>query len=242
VFSLLGLTDEPAMLDGYGPIPPSMAGRLLADGASSFHRVLTDPRDGAPLEIGRTSYRIPTAMRQWLRLRDGKCPFPGCSNHSLDNDADHLHAWAHGGTTGISNLGQPCPKHHRLKHSTAWTPTGAGTVKPPGWISPTGRRYASEQPDREPPHWPDHAFHNDKPHHDDEVFPMDSDLPDDPYPEPQPELTHWPEENYEDSDLPDNPCPEPDPELGLELDPDRALPQDPFPEWAEFQAVQDCVS
>ena len=40
VFSLLGLTDEPAMLDGYGPIPASMARKLLADGASSFHRVL----------------------------------------------------------------------------------------------------------------------------------------------------------------------------------------------------------
>ncbi|HEY8701536.1 MAG TPA: DUF222 domain-containing protein, partial [Arthrobacter sp.] len=83
VFALLGLTDEPATLDGYGPIPASMARRLLADGAESFHRVLTDPRDGAPLEIGRTSYRIPKTMRQWLRLRDGKCPFPGCTNHSL---------------------------------------------------------------------------------------------------------------------------------------------------------------
>ncbi|HEY8702669.1 MAG TPA: DUF222 domain-containing protein, partial [Arthrobacter sp.] len=83
VFALLGLTDEPATLDGYGPIPASMARRLLADGAESFRRVLTDPRDGAPLEIGRTSYRIPKTMRQWLRLRDGKCPFPGCTNHSL---------------------------------------------------------------------------------------------------------------------------------------------------------------
>ncbi|HAP91335.1 MAG TPA: endonuclease, partial [Arthrobacter bacterium] len=55
VLSLLGLTDEPATLDGYGPIPPSMARQLIADGAESFHRVLTDPRDGAPLEIGRTS-------------------------------------------------------------------------------------------------------------------------------------------------------------------------------------------
>ena len=117
VLSLLGATDEPAILDGYGPIPPSMARRLVADGAGSFYRVLTDPRDGAPLEIGRTSYRLTKAQRQWLRLRDGKCPFPGCSNHSLDNEADHLLAWADGGTTGISNLGQPCPKHHRLKHA-----------------------------------------------------------------------------------------------------------------------------
>ena len=117
--SLLGVSDEPAMLDGYGPIPPSMARRLIADGADPFYRVLTDPRDGAPLEIGRSSYRPTKAQRQWLRLRDGKCPFPGCNNPSLDNEADHLLAWADGGTTGIANLGQPCPKHHRLKHRSA---------------------------------------------------------------------------------------------------------------------------
>ena len=58
VLSLLGATEEPAMLDGHGPIPPSMARRLVAAGADSFHRVLVDPRDGAPLEIGRASYRL----------------------------------------------------------------------------------------------------------------------------------------------------------------------------------------
>ncbi|TLM83342.1 DUF222 domain-containing protein [Pseudarthrobacter sp. NamE2] len=154
VFALLGATEEPAMLDGHGPIPASMARRLVAGGADSFHRVLVDPRDGAPLEIGRTSYRIQEAMRRWLRLRDGKCPFPGCSNHSLDNEADHLLAWHHGGTTGITNLAQPCPKHHRMKHTSAWQPTPATKNAPPGWISPAGRRYTSEHQDWEPPHWP----------------------------------------------------------------------------------------
>lgn len=157
VFSLMGFTDEPAVLDGYGPIPPSMARALVGEGVGSFYRVLVDPRDGAPLEIGRTSYRLTKAMRAWLRMRDGKCPFPGCSNHSLDNDADHLLSWAKGGATGISNLGQPCPKHHRLRHTTAWKPTTAGKNKPPGWISPSGRRYSSEHQDWEPPHWPTHC-------------------------------------------------------------------------------------
>ncbi|HEX7201922.1 MAG TPA: HNH endonuclease signature motif containing protein, partial [Arthrobacter sp.] len=155
VFALMGLTDEPAMLDGFGPIPPSMARDLVANGADSFHRVLVDPRDGAPLEIGRTSYRVTKAMRNWLRLRDGKCPFPGCNNPSLDNEADHLLAWQHGGTTGISNLGQPCPKHHKLRHSSGWTPTPATQNEPPGWTSPTGRHYKSEHQDWEPPHWPE---------------------------------------------------------------------------------------
>jgi hypothetical protein len=155
VFALLGMTDEPATLDGYGPIPASMARRLVADGATSFFRVLTDPRDGAPLEIGRTSYRLTKPMRHWLRLRDARCTFPGCNNHSLDNDADHILAWADGGGTGVANLGQPCPKHHRLKHATAWTPIGATKDNPPGWTSPAGRHYPAEHQDWEPPTWPD---------------------------------------------------------------------------------------
>ncbi|MBD1544625.1 DUF222 domain-containing protein, partial [Arthrobacter sp. IA7] len=155
VFSLLGLSEEPATLDGYGPIPPSMARRLVADGATSFRRVLIDPRDGAPLEIGRTSYRLTKPMRQWLRLRDAKCTFPSCNNHSLDNDAGHILAWSDGGGTGVANLGQPCPKHHRLKHTTAWRPVGATRDAPPGWISPSGRSYPAEYQDWEPPSWPE---------------------------------------------------------------------------------------
>ncbi|WP_248764073.1 HNH endonuclease signature motif containing protein [Pseudarthrobacter sp. SSS035] len=154
VFSLLGLTEEPAEVDGFGPVPASIARRLVADGASSFYRVLVDPRDGASLEIGRTSYRLPESLKRWLRMRDGACTFPGCSNQSLDNENDHLTAWQDGGTTGISNLGQVCPKHHRLKHTSAWTPAQATHNEPPGWISPTGRHYPPEQQDREPTHWP----------------------------------------------------------------------------------------
>ena len=213
VLSLLGATEEPAILDGYGPIPPSMARRLIRDGAGSFHRVLTDPRDGAPLEIGRTSYRVTKAQRQWLRLRDGKCPFPGCSNPSLDNEADHLLAWADGGTTGISNLGQPCPKHHRLKHGSAWTPTRASKDNPPGWTSPSGRHYPSEHQDWEPPHWPEP-----RPEHipTTDTIP-DHHLPTDPGPQPEPTLTGHPGQD-------------PGGDPGLEL------PPDPFPDWHEFFA------
>lgn len=221
VLSLLGTSDEPATLDGYGPIPPSMARRLITDGADSFHRVLTDPRDGAPLEIGRTSYRLTKAQRQWLRLRDGRCPFPGCNNHSLDNEADHLLAWADGGTTGITNLGQPCPKHHRLKHGSAWTPTGASKDHPPGWTSPSGRHYPSEHQDWEPPHWPHHLVDTDAdPGQDPELG-----LPPDPGHHADPALTGH-----------------------LDQDPEPDLPRDPFPDWYQFTAAHlmpdptpDCI-
>ncbi|WP_314214964.1 DUF222 domain-containing protein [Pseudarthrobacter equi] len=153
-FSVFGVTDEPGEVDGFGPVPASVGRRIVAEGAGSFYRVLVDPRDGAPLEIGRTNYRLPESLKRWLRMRDGKCTFPGCSNHTPDNENDHLTAWQHGGATGVSNLAQLCPKHHRLKHQSAWTPTPASKNEPPGWTSPTGRHYPAEQPDWVPPRLP----------------------------------------------------------------------------------------
>jgi hypothetical protein len=260
VLSLTGGGEEPATLDGYGPVPASMARKLVADGAASFLRVLVDPRDGAPLEIGRTSYRLTTPMRQWLRLRDGRCPFPGCNNPSLDNEADHILAWAKGGGTGVSNLGQPCPKHHRLKHTTPWQPVGATHDSPPGWISPTGRYYPSEQQDWEPPHWPNNPEEpnnfaepatRDWPDNPEE--PGNPGLPDNPE-EPnsleEPETPGWPGTPGEPGGLvwPGTPG-EPgglvyadilerlDPPPPLDLLPADPLPVDPFPESAEFMAA-----
>ncbi|WP_285242673.1 HNH endonuclease signature motif containing protein [Pseudarthrobacter sp. fls2-241-R2A-127] len=154
VLALLGATDQPAELDNYGPIPASMARRLVAEGSGSFYRVLVDPRDGAPLEISRTSYRLTEPMKRWLKMRDATCTFPGCSNHTQDNENDHLTAWHHGGNTGVSNLGHVCPKHHRLKHRSLWRPDPATMDEPPGWTSPTGRHYPAEEPDWQRPQWP----------------------------------------------------------------------------------------
>ncbi|MFC9352489.1 DUF222 domain-containing protein [Arthrobacter sp. NPDC057013] len=239
VFSLLGLSEEPATLDGYGPIPPSMARRLVAEGATSFHRVLVDPRDGAPLEIGRTSYRLTKPMRQWLRLRDAKCTFPSCNNHSLDNDADHILAWADGGGTGVANLGQPCPKHHKLKHNTAWQPAGATRDTPPGWISPMGRTYKAEYQDWEPPTWPEPP-----PSQDRREPPSGLDWQDLPPGQEWHELPHgqdWPgpapgQERRESEDWPEpEDGPEPEdwvgpPDRPDDLDP--PLPLDPWPNWS----------
>ncbi|WP_457973892.1 DUF222 domain-containing protein [Arthrobacter sp. D1-17] len=260
VLSLLGAGEEPAVLDGYGPVPASMARKLTAEGATSFLRVLTDPRDGAPLEIGRTGYRLTTPMRQWLRLRDARCSFPGCNNHSLDNEADHVLAWSNGGGTGVSNLGQACPRHHRLKHSSAWRPLNAARDSPPGWISPAGRYYPCEQQDREPPHWPDALWPDplrpDNPvapdSIEDPVYPgwLDIEEPGSP---PWPDDPGWPQALEPDrSAWPDNggwpQVPEPDNLEGLDppppvdllprdLLPGNPEPVDPFPDWAHFTAA-----
>jgi len=217
VFSLLGLTDEPAELDGLGPIPASVARKLVADGAESFYRVLVDPRDGAPLEIGRKNYRLTEAIKRWIRMRDVKCTFPGCNNKTSDNEADHLTAWEHGGATGTSNLAQLCPKHHRLKHHSRWTPDAATQNEPPGWTSPTGRHYKPEHPHPEPTQWPP-GF-----------LPMDAVMG-------ATEDLEWQQLLVDMPNWPDPPLEEPP--AGNLLDPGELCPRDPL--WDDFNA-QPCV-
>ena len=143
--TLLGDGDEPAVLDGYGPIPLETA-KVLAAGASSWHRVLTHPVTGVRLTLDRTTYTVPAALREWLVLRDHTCRFPGCSRTATGCDVDHTIAWEDGGCTDADNLAHLCRKHHRLKHHTPWRYEHLDDTTII-WTSPTGHTYLSHPPD-----------------------------------------------------------------------------------------------
>ncbi len=64
VLTLMGLSDEPADLEGYGPIDEDTARQLSAN-APSFKRLLTHPETGAPLSYGRDSYAVPKDLQKW---------------------------------------------------------------------------------------------------------------------------------------------------------------------------------
>lgn len=142
VLSLLGHDDEPADLQGFGPIDIVTAARLAAR-APSFIRVLTHPETGAVLSVGRDRYRVPADLRTALAIRDETCRFPGCRRRAVRCDVDHSTAWEDGGCTEIDNLELLCRMHHRLKHELGWTVThdGGGVLT---WRSPAGVRYRSE--------------------------------------------------------------------------------------------------
>ena len=142
VLTLLGRSDEPATLDGYGPIDAETA-RELAGHAPSFTRLLTHPETGAVLSVGKNQYKVPIDMRRWLKVRDATCRFPGCSRNATHCDVDHTTAWGHDGETRTGNLAHLCPKHHKLKHHTTWSVsnTDDGTLN---WVSPSGHRYSTE--------------------------------------------------------------------------------------------------
>ncbi|WP_323961233.1 DUF222 domain-containing protein [Arthrobacter sp. JZ12] len=141
VFSLMGLTDEPAELEGYGPIPADVA-RELAANAPSFMRLLTHPYSGAVLRLDRTRYRPSEDLRTWVKVRDKTCSFYGCNRPASRCEIDHVIAWSEDGRTCEDNLYPLCKRHHMLKHQSGWTPD----PNPSGglsWTSPGGQTYSS---------------------------------------------------------------------------------------------------
>jgi hypothetical protein len=119
VLSLLGVDDAPAQLEGYGPIPAELARRIAAH-APSFTRLLTHPETGAVLSVGRTTYAVPSDLKNWLRVRDRTCRHPGCNIPASRSELDHTTPWAHGGGTNHDNLAHLCRKHHMFKSEGLW--------------------------------------------------------------------------------------------------------------------------
>lgn len=142
VLTLLGRSNEPAVLEGYGPIDQKTALELAAS-APSFTRLLTHPETGAVLSVGRDSYAVPADLRTWLRVRDGTCRFPGCSRAARNCEIDHTRDWQFGHGTNYDNLAHLCPGHHHLKHQTDWAvrQRAGGVLE---WTSPSGHVYTTE--------------------------------------------------------------------------------------------------
>lgn len=118
VLTLLGGI-EPAELDGYGPIDAGTA-RKLAGHAPSFTRLLTHPETGAVLSVGRTRYKPPKDLQDWVRIRDRTCRHPGCNRTAMNCEIDHTTPWSQGGETRANNLAALCKKHHMFKTLGFW--------------------------------------------------------------------------------------------------------------------------
>jgi hypothetical protein len=144
VMSLMGLSEQPASLEGYGPIDAETA-RELTLHAPSFRRILTDPMSGDILSVDPGTYRLTKALRDAIEQRDRECNIPGCGRLARDCDVDHTIDWQHGGKTRYNNLKIICENHHRLKHRSAWESVQDATGKV-YWISPTGHRREADPP------------------------------------------------------------------------------------------------
>jgi hypothetical protein len=137
VMTLLGKSDEPGNLRGYGPIDPVTARGLTAK-APSLYRILTDPGTDTVVQVGREHYEVPPGLRRYLQIRDERCRFPGCNRNADLCDIDHTIPWFWDGETDAKNLAHLCRVHHRLKERGWSVVTDDDGVM--HWTSPYGRK------------------------------------------------------------------------------------------------------
>lgn len=135
--SLLGLAENPAELEGYGPIPAAMARELAAD--AKWRRLVVDPVTGHLLDYGSVVYRPPRALAEYIVARDRRCRFPGCNRKGDYCDIDHNEP-APRGPTSSGNCCCLCRRHHRLKTFGGWR-VEMGDDFSCVWTAPNGRRF-----------------------------------------------------------------------------------------------------
>lgn len=143
--TLMGLDDAPAHVTMPSGTPEPVTAEALRELLSDPHipvtlrRLITEPIRGDVLDRGRTSYRVPDDLRDFLVSRDGTCRFPGCPRRAERCDIDHIVPWDAGGTTDRANLMPLCRRHHLLKTFGEWSDVERrddGTVV---WRAPDGR-------------------------------------------------------------------------------------------------------
>jgi Domain of unknown function (DUF222)/HNH endonuclease len=97
-----------SVMDGGARVSAETSQRLACD---ARRVVMSHDVDGRTIEVGARTRTIPPALRLALLHRDQGCRFPGCGLAFVQGH--HIHHWAHGGPTTLSNLVMLCRRHHR---------------------------------------------------------------------------------------------------------------------------------
>jgi hypothetical protein len=177
VATALGISDEPGVLEGYGPLPAPLVRELLTE--AELRKVCVDSRTGrvvaaerrttkptgCPEELRRAVLAMvastttvdetpepqhdpSAALARAVRFRDGQCDGPGCSVPAARCELDHTTPYPEG-PTSFGNLRSRSQRCHHAKHS-GWTVVtdSDGTSH---WTSPGSRTYTVPTRDRPPP-------------------------------------------------------------------------------------------
>ncbi len=146
--TLLGLTEDPGSLAGYGPVSAAMARDLATDG--TWRCVAVDDTHGTVLGLGRSTYTPAytpgAALKAFLEHAAPTCDVPGCGVAARRCDLDHRVPYS-AGVTCECNIRPLCRRHHRLKTAGLLTITASSDHDdPPGtmiYTTRTGRTYPS---------------------------------------------------------------------------------------------------
>jgi hypothetical protein len=114
-----GRSELPGTFSDGSPVPPEAA-RALAAQSPTWHRILTDPATGTPIDARSRSYYIPADVRAPLIAKWQSCSAPGCTRRAETSEIDHIIPFdhddpEHGGQTTFSNTHPLCKADHQRK-------------------------------------------------------------------------------------------------------------------------------
>jgi hypothetical protein len=150
--TLLGADDSAAVVEGYGPIPASVARGLVSgaavDGRSrcTLRRLYRHPASGALVAMESRARRFPKGLAAFIGLRDQTCRTPYCD--APIRHRDHARPRHRGGATCAANGLGACERCNYAKEAAGWRVTtgydkGRHTAE---FVTPTGHRYRSTAP------------------------------------------------------------------------------------------------
>jgi hypothetical protein len=139
---------EPALLDGYGPIPGGLAHRLVTDPAPRtpmwIRRLFTRPETGQLAALDSRRRLFTASQRRFITLRDQSCRSNWCD--APIRHIDHVRPADAGGPTAVGNGQGLCQACNHAKQAPGWhaIATERGEVIT---TTPTGHAYRSRAPD-----------------------------------------------------------------------------------------------
>jgi len=150
--TLLGGDNTAAVVEGYGPIPASVA-RSLVDAAvtdersrATLRRLYRHPKSGALVAMESQSRCFPRGLAKFIGLRDLTCRTPYCD--APIRHRDHAQPRNRGGPTSARNGLGMCERCNYVKEASGWhvcagDENGVHTAE---FTTPTGMRHHSTAP------------------------------------------------------------------------------------------------
>lgn len=151
--TLLAGGEEPAHLDGYGPVPAELARHLVlaaeADpqAAAAVRRLYAQPGTNKLVAMESKARTFPKGLARFIALRDQICRTPYCN--ARIRHTDHVTPHHHDGPTSVHNGQGLCEHCNYVKEEPGWHAAttydrhGRHTVK---LTTPTGAVYTSTAP------------------------------------------------------------------------------------------------
>nr|WP_238362747.1 HNH endonuclease signature motif containing protein [Actinopolymorpha pittospori] len=152
--TLMGLSQRPGELGGFGPIVTEVARRLtlnqLTNPDARYTVGVTHPITGQLLHLHPLPQRFLRGLQaELVHALNQRCIWPTCRRPAPTCDLDHNTPHADGGPTTPTNTAPLCPHHHTAKTESAWTlhQTTPGHYR---LTNPHGRHHHTHPPTHPP--------------------------------------------------------------------------------------------